>query len=450
MSNVALFKNNAVSSLAGAITNTSLTANLASGGGALFPSPGAGQYFTLTFNDAATGLLNEIVWVTNVTGDVITMTRGQEGTGAQNWSAGDIASALITAGDLQTFAQLPQVQAMGTNSAVDTGAANAYSVALTPALTGHIKGAPIFWQAGAANGNTGASTFNDGAGALPLVNPDGTALGTGTIVGNGYYISVNDGNGHFQLISASNEALSSQGISTTGDMKFRPTSETIPGWIQAFGLTIGNATSGANGLASATALALFTWHWTNFSNTQCPVVPSGRGASAAADFAANKTIQTLSWQGVTPVGIDTGAVVVTNYLAGVPVVSGNQYTPGSIFGSNTHSITLGEAPAGINSAGSNSISVSGANTITVYPQNNPSTSIVATAGTVGQNTSAPQGVVNVPTTSNNSWTGISTFQSTNTINASGSNSISVTSNNTGGAALSLVSRAMGVTWYLKL
>lgn len=344
MSNIALFKNNAVSSLAGAITNTSLTANLASGGGALFPTPGAGQYFTLTFNDAATGLLDEIVWVTNVTGDTITMTRGQEGTLAQNWSAGDIASALITAGDLQTFAQTPQVQTGSTNTAVDTGAANAYSVVLTPAITAHIKGMPIFWQAGAGNGNTGASTFNDGAGALPLVNPDGTALGSGTVVGNGFYISIADGAGHFQLISASNEALSSQGIATTGDMKFRPTNEAIPGWLVANALTIGNATSGGTGLASATALALFTWHWTNFSNTQCPVVPSGRGASAAADFAANKTIQVLDWRGVTPKGMDTMGGAATTTLSGVPVTSGNATTAGSVLGSNLQGLTTGNLP----------------------------------------------------------------------------------------------------------
>ena len=88
MSSIALFKNNATSTLAGAITNTSLTANLASGAGALFPAPGAGQYFALTFTDAATGLLNEIVNVTNVTGDTITMIRGQEGTAAQKEMAG--------------------------------------------------------------------------------------------------------------------------------------------------------------------------------------------------------------------------------------------------------------------------------------------------------------------------------------------------------------------------
>ena len=42
--------------------------------------------------------------------------------------------------------------------AADTGAANAYVIALTPALTSHVVGMPIHFMA--ANANTGASTIN--------------------------------------------------------------------------------------------------------------------------------------------------------------------------------------------------------------------------------------------------------------------------------------------------
>lgn len=97
-----LFANNATSTLAGSITNTATTANLASGSGSLFPNPSGSQYFVGSFTDAATGLLHEIVWVTNVTTDTITMVRAQEGTTAQNWNAGDIFANLVTAGTMQT------------------------------------------------------------------------------------------------------------------------------------------------------------------------------------------------------------------------------------------------------------------------------------------------------------------------------------------------------------
>src|SRR6185312_6621838 len=100
-----LWANNANTTLAGNVSNVATTATLTPGAGALFPSPGAGQYFVATFVDAATGLLNEIVHVTDVTGDVVTMVRAQEGTTALNWLAGDLFSNLVTAGTLQAFAQ---------------------------------------------------------------------------------------------------------------------------------------------------------------------------------------------------------------------------------------------------------------------------------------------------------------------------------------------------------
>jgi hypothetical protein len=360
MGQLQLYANNASTTIAGAITNVSVTVALASGAGALFPHPAAGQFFIATFTDEATGLLNEIVQCTNVTGDEVTIVRGQEGTAAQNWNAGDLFNLLVTAGGLEKFQQDVEAQSGTTNSAVDTGAANAYVVALTPTLTAHVPLMPIWWQA--SHGNTGASTFNDGTGSLPLVNPDGTALGSGTIVANGIYGAFYDGAGHFQMITASNEALSSQGIATTGDVKWRPTTETIPGWLPACGptATIGNATSGANLRANADTLALFTWLWTNFSNSQCPVLPSGRGASATADFNANKTIGMIDMRGSIMGGMDTmGGFASTNW-SNVPVVSGSATTAGSVLGANTAALTLSQLPTGITSTlgGSGSLSLS--------------------------------------------------------------------------------------------
>lgn len=104
MSNV-LWANDASSTLAGAITNVATTANLAVGTGVLFPNPTNGDYFCLTFRDAATGLIDEIVHVTARSGDTITMVRAQEGTSALPWSAGDLADNLITAGSLMSLLQ---------------------------------------------------------------------------------------------------------------------------------------------------------------------------------------------------------------------------------------------------------------------------------------------------------------------------------------------------------
>ena len=81
-------------------------------------------------------------------------------------------------------------------------------------------------------------------------------------------------------------------IASTGDFKFRPTSETLTGWVKANGQTIGSASSGATQRANADTQNLFVYLWSNFSNAKCPV-SGGRGATALADFQANKTIRLI-------------------------------------------------------------------------------------------------------------------------------------------------------------
>jgi microcystin-dependent protein len=336
-----LFANNAQSTLAGSITNTATTATLASGTGVLFPAPTAGQYFVMTLIDAATGLLNEIIYVTNVTGDTITMQRAREGTTARSWASGDIASNLWTAGQAATMTQIVNAQSQGYNYAADTGVVNAYAVTLSPALTAVVPGMPIRFRA--ANSNTGASTFNPGPGALPLTNPDGSALGSGTVVAGGIYEVVNDGAGHYQLTSSNSGALASLGIAVTGFFTWQPIAGSLAGYVRANGLTIGNAGSGATELASSTASALFAWLWNNFSNTQCPV-SGGRGASASADFSLNKTIQLIDMRGLNAAGLDTMGNSAAGRLTGGLFVTGNSTTAGSYGGEPTHTLVIGEIP----------------------------------------------------------------------------------------------------------
>lgn len=62
--------------------------------------------------------------------------------------------------------------------------------------------------------------------------------------------------------------------------------------------TIGSAASGATARANTDTSALYAQLWNALSNTDCPV-SGGRGASAAADFAANKTLQLPLMGGLT-------------------------------------------------------------------------------------------------------------------------------------------------------
>jgi len=110
MANTYLFSNNASSTLAGSITNTDTSCNLAAGTGVLFPDPGAGEQFALSFTDVATGLLHEIVYCTARSVDTCTIVRGQEGTVALNWAAGDLAQNLLTAGTMRALGQNQRIR----------------------------------------------------------------------------------------------------------------------------------------------------------------------------------------------------------------------------------------------------------------------------------------------------------------------------------------------------
>jgi hypothetical protein len=94
----ALLSNNAGTVLALALASSGTSATLYPGAGALFPSPGAGQYFPLTLISASNSATTEIVYCTARSGDVVTITRAQEGTTALSWNAGDLVNNQITAG----------------------------------------------------------------------------------------------------------------------------------------------------------------------------------------------------------------------------------------------------------------------------------------------------------------------------------------------------------------
>lgn len=345
---IMLFANNAASTLASPIDIVTTTIQLVPGGGSVFPSPASNQYFIMTLVDAATGLENEVVWVTTRAGDILTVVRGREGTVAQAWQAGDFARQLPTAGTMQAFSQVEQTQAGFPNYSIDTGVANGYVAAFTPAISSRIPGLAL--KIKAANANTGASTLNIGAGSFPLVNPDGSSLGAGAIVAGGIFEIADDGsNGPYQLISASQQAVSAAGVATTGDVKWRPTNEAIAGWVFANATAIGNAASNANGRANADCQNLFLWTWNNFSNTQCQLytsagVPTARGANALADWNANRQIGTIDLRGRGIFGTDNNNGQTTNRLINVKVQTGNVSVPGSILGENIHNLSNLELP----------------------------------------------------------------------------------------------------------
>jgi len=180
--------------LASGITSGATSIPLQSGHGARFGALAAGEFLFCTLINAANQL--EVIKVTNIAGDNLTVTRGEDGTTAIAFSAGDrIEDRPCRAAMLEFLLK---------------------------------------------------SDFGSYADTLGLVP-------------------------------------------TTGDVQLTFKVVAKPTWVMMDDGTIGSTASGASTRANADTEPLFTLLWNNIINTWCPV-SSGRGANAAADFAANKTI----------------------------------------------------------------------------------------------------------------------------------------------------------------
>lgn len=198
MSNL-LFANDAVSTVASPINSAVLSVTVASA--TSFPVPGANEYFVATFLDAATNLIKEIVHVTAVVGNVLSIVRAQEGTTAKSWNTGDVLSNFWTAGSCQAMLQQSQQQSQAANYAVDTGAVNAMVITLSPAPTAlsAILGTPIRVKVNLSNTSTSITLNPNGLGATTVRLPDGTLPGVGFLINgstweflwNGFFFQIN-------------------------------------------------------------------------------------------------------------------------------------------------------------------------------------------------------------------------------------------------------------------
>lgn len=132
--------------------------------------------------------------------------------------------------------------------------------------------------------------------------------------------------------------LDTTAIYNTGDYIFAGANTSRSGAVRCNGKTIGNAASGATERANADTSALFTYLWNNYANGQL-AVSTGRGASAAADYAANKTIALPNHQSAGLIGFDDMGNTAAGLAASAPVVNGSAILAGSILGANTHVLT---------------------------------------------------------------------------------------------------------------
>jgi len=183
----------ATTTLATGISSGAISCTVAAGNGALFPLPNVstGTKFLATLQSATNPNTYEVVTVTARSTDTMTMTPT-----VNAYNAGDFFALRIPSALVEQLTQFDDVQAQSGNYAIDTGSANAYAVSLTPNLTAHVQGMPIRFQA--AHSNTGASTFNDGAGSANLQYPGSSVLVGGEIVAGRIYTCIFN-SGYFQL-----------------------------------------------------------------------------------------------------------------------------------------------------------------------------------------------------------------------------------------------------------
>ena len=181
---IELYANNAQTTLLNPISSSATSFQVAAGTGALFPSPGAGQFARITFNNASTGTVYEVMYYTSRSGDVFSgVTRGQDGTTAVSWVSGDKVFQPPSSGAMGNLAQQYQVQTNALTYSVDTGSANAYVIAPSPAnMSTPVQGSLLYFQA--AHVNTGASTITiNGSSAYPLLGAGLLPLQGGEVIG---------------------------------------------------------------------------------------------------------------------------------------------------------------------------------------------------------------------------------------------------------------------------
>ena len=151
--------------------------------------------------------------------------------------------------------------------------------------------------------------------------------GVDTALASQVYVSNGSGSGVWTTVAN----LVTAGGFSTGDLKPTWKTSADSGWIMADDGTIGDGSSGATNRANADTVTLFTLIWNNFSNALA-AVSGGRGANAAADYAAHKTIALPKMLGRSIALAGTGSGLTARTL-------------GATVGEENHLLTTAEMPA---------------------------------------------------------------------------------------------------------
>jgi hypothetical protein len=214
-------------------------------------------------------------------------------------------------------------------------------------------------------------------------------------------------------------------ILSTGDVKVAYGTGILSGFVRMNGRTIGSATSGATERANSDVQALFVYLWGADANL---AVSGGRGANAAADWSANKTIALPDGRARALSGLSDMGNSDSGLLSALTFTSGNATTIGSRFGAATTTMARSDLP----------------NTNATVAITDPGHTHTITNGTsIVSNVGGSLGLTGGP----------GTVTATNLANQSATTGISATVNLNGNVtqtAMSTASLSLLITYYLKL
>lgn len=211
------------------------------------------------------------------------------------------------------------------------GTSDAVTASLAVAPSALVDGMRVMVRAGAANATTTPTFQLNALGSAGTIKKyGGNALLVGDIAGAGHAIELEyvSSDNHWELLNPL--ASSPTSVWSTGDVKITLKTVADTGWVMFNDGTIGDASSGGTTRANADTVNLFELLWTNTANAQCPV-SGGRGATAAADFAAHKTIGLPLTLGRALAVAGSGAGITPRALA-------------EIFGSETQTLSQANLP----------------------------------------------------------------------------------------------------------
>lgn len=276
------------------------------------------------------------------------VTRDGQSPWTANMPGGGFKITNLAAGTLRSDSARPAEVQDGTYIWGGTagGTGDALTLTLSPAITAYVAGQRFVFKS-SASANTTAATVAVSGLATKAIQLNGLALIANDIVASQWYEILYDG-AAFQLFRI---GINVGSEFTTGDVKITIKTAADVGWVLMNDGTIGNAASGATTRANADTVGLYTLLYNNTVDGDC-AVSTGRGVSAAADYAANKTIALPKALGRALATFGTGAALTARTMGaklGAETLPAHTHTGTTTSdGAHTHNGIAGSTAGGSN------------------------------------------------------------------------------------------------------